>query len=1123
MTFGTQKGKDDIMIRLAMGLLGLGFLLGVSGCNQSQQGAGKQAAMFQLHRKDRTGLDFENVLSQSSEFNVFNYMYFFNGGGVAAGDFNQDSLIDLYFTSNMGPNKLFLNRGNLRFEDVTDQANVAGQGGWTAGVTVVDINHDGLLDLYVSQMGEYQNIKGQNQLYVCTGIQEGVPRYEDQAYQYGLNLVGFGTQATFFDYDLDGDLDMFQLNHSLHRNGTFGQRKVFQDQGQHPRAGDRLFRNDAGTFTEVTEEAGIYSHVIGYGLGIATGDINQDGWPDIYIGNDFHENDYLYINQQDGTFKEELTQHIQHTSRFSMGVDIADINNDGQTEIISLDMLPNDPAILKASLGEDTYGIFQFKLGYGYNYQFSRNTLQLNNGDGSFSEIGMFADVHATDWSWAPLFFDMDHDGYKDLFISNGIPRRMNDIDYVNFRKDHDVRFKANTNNLEEIDLVFVDSMPQIKLFNRFFRNTHDLRFADMDAAIEGAVTSYSNGALLADLDNDGDLDVVVNNIEDEPFIYENIHEPKPDQHFLQLDLTGPETNPLAIGARAIVFKGESQLTYEHFLTKGYQSSMAPGLHLGLGSQQDIDSIVLIWPDRTYQRLDPADIDKRIAIKWEAGLPLFEFERLVPPQANEILAVDITAQTGLDFVHDENPFVEFNREILIPHMVSAEGPALAVGDANGDGLDDVFLGGAKRRRSALYIQQANGQFVNQTPLAMVNDSLFEDVDAQWADLDGDRDLDLIVASGGNEFWGDHPTRRQRVYINEGAGQFSMNDQLFPEALMTAACVEVADMDQDGDQDVFLGARAEVWNYGMIPTSYLYENQGNGQFQLVTDQRAAGLAKVGLVKSANWSDLDQNGFPDLILAMEWGPITVFLNDGKSLRSTALFTEKGWWNMAKVHDFDGDGDLDMLAGNTGMNAKFKPTQDEPLRLYVADFDQNDKLDQVLTYYLGGREVPFANYAEITKQLPQVKNDFLYARDFAAASPARIFGAEAIQKAPVLTVDCLHSIYYEQTSPMTFEARVLPDALQLSPQVQAVMVDVDQDGKQEALMGGNFYQCNIEMGRYDADFGHLFGVGEDGSFTVSDIGNLNLTGEVRQIAPITIGDKSCVIVAKNEAPVQVIQLGE
>ncbi|MCB0663526.1 MAG: CRTAC1 family protein, partial [Saprospiraceae bacterium] len=572
------------------------FFMVPSGCEKngpsSKDQSENQSPAFRLLKKEQTGLNFENVIKQDLEFNVFNYMYFFNGGGIGAGDFNNDGLVDLFFTSNMGPNKLFLNKGGLKFEDVTALAGMEGLNGWTTGVSVVDINNDGLLDIYVSQVGDYKTIKGKNQLWVCQGIENGIPVFKDEAESYGLDFIGFSTQASFFDYDQDGDLDMFLLNHSLHANGTFGKRDVFKGT-YHPESGDKLFRNDKGKFTNVTETSGIISTVIGYGLGVVTGDINNDGWPDIYIGNDFHENDYLYINQQDGTFKESLTEMIQHTSRFSMGVDMADINNDGNNDIISLDMMPEDPVILKSSLGEDDYGVFHFKLGYGYNYQFARNNLQINNGDKTFSEVGIYAGVHATDWSWSPLFVDYDNDGYKDLFISNGIPRRMNDIDYVNYRKSNDdFRWKTQLDNTEKNDLAIVEKMPQIKLGNKFFKNTGHLQFEDESKRVENDLPSFSNGCVSIDLDNDGDLDMVVNNLEDEPFLYENLLSEKNANKgaYLSIAFNGPAQNRNGIGSTVVLFyKDGSILKNEFYPVRGYQSSALTPLHVGVGAEANID------------------------------------------------------------------------------------------------------------------------------------------------------------------------------------------------------------------------------------------------------------------------------------------------------------------------------------------------------------------------------------------------------------------------------------------------------------------------------------------------------------------------------------------------------
>lgn len=1072
---------------------------------------------FQLLRQVDTGLDFKNTLTQSPEFNVFNYMYFYNGGGLAAGDFNQDGLIDLYFTSNMEQNKLFLNQGRITFREAAAEAGVAGQSGWATGASVVDINQDGLLDIYVSQVGDYLMLKGHNQLYVCQEIKDGVPIFKEEAAAYGLDLIGFGTQATFFDYDGDGDLDMYQLNHSLHQNGTFGKRTGLQGE-PHPLSGDRLMRNDGGRFTDVTRSANIMGSVVGYGLGVAVGDLNGDGWPDIYVGNDFHENDYLYLNNQDGTFREALTEQISHTSRFSMGVDIADINNDGHNDIISLDMLPEDPFILKSSLGEDGFDVFKFKLGFGYNPQFSRNTLQLNNGNGAYHEIGAFAGVHATDWSWAPLFFDMDHDGNRDLFISNGIPRRMNDIDYINFKTNDDLKYKESANDLDEDDLSFIEKMPEIKLANKFFRNGGNLRFQDIGGGVAGAAVSYSGSAIYADLDNDGDLDVVTNNIDDEPFVYRNDLIATDTTHYLQLRLSGQPGNRQAIGATAIVFAGKERIVYEHYPTRGYQSSSQGPLHLGLGRVEAIDSILLVWPDRTYQPLSLTTLDTALALNWRAGLPAFDYANLTTGSRATVAMKDITAAAGIDFVHQENPFVDFSREPLIPFMVSTEGPALAVGDVNGDGLEDFFVGSAKRFRSALYLQQPNGTFRNATPEAIIRDSVFEDVDAVFADIENDGDLDLIVAAGGNEYFAEQEPRTQRAYRNDGNGQLTRVD-LFPGVYMTASKIVAADFTGDGLVDFFLGGRVVPWNYGKIPESYLMINQGGGVFQDQTDALAPELKKAGLVKEAAAADMDGDGDIDLVLATGWQPITLFRNEGGRLKAVTLHPESGWWNSLNLADADGDGDLDILAGNFGANNKLKPTPEQPLTMYVNDFDDNEKLDQVLTYYVKGREIPFASHAELIKQLPGLKKRYLYAQDMAKDDLTTIFGADKLKSATRFQATTLENVYLENKGDNQWVTHFLPDRAQFSTIHAAGQLPLLEKGTSRWLVGGNFLGSNIEMGWYDASEAQVLEISAGGVMSVRPIAGVKLDGEVRNVKAITIGGVSRTLVARTGGSLRLV----
>jgi hypothetical protein len=1092
----------------------LAFL--VLGC----QSDNNQRPQFELLTSEHTRLNFTNNPQQTLDFNIFNYMYFFNGGGVSVGDFNNDGLQDVFFTSNIGSNKLFLNKGNFKFEDITEVAKMNGESGWTSGTTVVDINNDGLLDIYVSQIGKYELLQGKNQLYVCQAIKNGIPVYMDEAKDYGLDLVGFSTQASFFDYDLDGDLDMFQLNHSLHNNGTFGKRASFQGKIDEL-SGDKLLRNDNGHFVDISVEANIQSTILGYGLGIAVSDINLDGWPDIYVGNDFHENDYLYINQQDGTYQEMITSQLKHTSRFSMGVDIADLNNDGFSEIISLDMAPDDPYILKTSLGEDGYDVFQYKINFGYHHQYARNNLQLNNGDNTFSEIGLFAGVDATDWSWAPLLFDFNHDGYKDIFISNGIPRRMNDIDYVNFMtSDNDLKEKTSNNILDEEDMAVVEMIPKIKLPNRFFVNNKDLHFRDITNSINNNKESFSNGAAYADFDNDGDLDIVVNNIEDAPFIYKNLQIENDIQEsaYAFINLIGPPANVMAIGAKLIAYKKGEILITENFPARGYLSNVQISLHIGLGDPTLLDSLLLVWPDNTYEIINQNEINKFVTKHWQPDLPSFDFTGLAKTEVYDSFK-NITEETNIDFVHDENPFNEFNREPLIPGMVSTEGPALAVGDLNGDGMDDVFIGSAKRRVSELYLQVNDGSFKKSTPSIIRNDSIFEDVDAVIIDIENDGDLDLIVAAGGNEYRGENEYRKQRVYVNNGSGQFEKKYP-FSDAFMTASCVLPADFNNDGLVDIFFGGRAVPHNHGVVPESYLFQNNGNGQFKDVTKEIANSLSTTGMVKDGNWIDIDKDGDQDLILAIEWQPIKIYLNNNGHFEERSINDLTGWWNFVLPYDFDHDGDIDILAGNTGENSKLKPSLEEPVRMYVADFDQNRQIEQILTYFKNGVEIPFANFDDLTRQMPGLKKEFLFAKDFAKASLTELFGKNSLKNAIMYEANTFSSAYFENTGEgLVFKTHNLPWQLQLSSLNAACIVNSADTNATNLMIGGNFYDCNIEMGRYDANYGNILTIGQKGTFKVSSLGKLRIDGQIRRIKKLKRLGNEVFLLGINDSPITVI----
>lgn len=1086
------------------------------GCTSKKTGD----PMFEVLAQEQTGLNFSNTLQPTAQFNIFQYMYFYNGAGIAAGDFNKDGLVDLFFTANQSQNKLFLNKGDLRFEDVTAAAKIPDDGAWSTGASVVDINNDGLLDIYVCRVGKHQILKGQNQLLICKGIDKnGVPFFEDEAKAYGLDFSGYSTQAAFFDYDLDGDLDMYLLNHSVHENGTFRPRADFLGTNNEL-SGDRIYRNDGGIFKNVTAETGINSTAIGYGLGIAVADVNMDGYPDIYIGNDFHENDYMYINQQNGTFKEELTKRTMHSSQFTMGVDVADANNDGFPEIMSLDMMPYDPYILKRSEGEDSYDIFNMKLGYGYNNQFARNSLQMNRRNGQFSEVGFYSNVFATDWSWAALWMDFDNDGLKDMFISNGIPKRMNDIDYINFVSNEEIQRKIKDNSLAKNDMALIEKFPKIKIPNKFYRNNGDMVFEDLDSRIQKNQPTYSNGSVYADLDNDGDLDVVVNNIDEPVFVYKNKSNDKQQRKSLSVELIGDSLNRNAIGTRLVLFANNEIRTYEKFPVRGFQSSMEIPMHIGMVNTK-IDSAFLVWPDNSYTSVNIKAADTKLSFTYQKNLPRFDYATIINFHKNTAdPVIDITTTTQLLHKHTENDFVEFNREPLIPKMISREGPALETGDMNGDGLTDVFIGSAKGYKSTIWLQQPGGKFSEMKQPMLEADSIYEDVDASMIDLNKDGFTDLVVASGGNEYYGTDIHLLSRVYLNDGKGNLIRKENAIPGIYLTASGVEPIDFNGDGYPDLFLGGRAVPWEYGNIPRSYLLQNDGTGSFKDVTNTLAPELANIGLVTDARWVDMNKDKLPDLLISTEWGSLVAFMNEKGKLRKKILAKEQGWWNFMLPVDIDGDGDLDIIAGNLGLNSRLKASSDQPIRLYYNDFDGNGKKEQVMTYYLNGKEIPFATKDELQKQIPPVKKRFLYAEDFAKANLEQIFSNDKLNKADLLKADYFSNAVLINDGAMNFTIQALPWEAQLTSFRDAVIVDANSDQLPDILLVGNFFDNNIQMGKYDADMGTLLINKGKGQFEVQTLHQLAIKGQVRHARNIQIAGLPATLLVKNNDSLQVIR---
>jgi hypothetical protein len=1093
------------------------MLVFLTGCKTEERNG---TAMFEVLSSKETGLDFSNELSYDKRFNLFKYIYFYNGSGVGAGDFNNDGLIDLFFGSNQHSNRLYLNGGKLHFKDVTADTGIPDDGGWTTGISIVDINNDGLLDIYVCRVGQYEILKSKNQLLVCTGIdRNGVPKYTDKAQEYGLDFSGFSTQAAFLDYDLDGDLDMFLLNHSVHENGTFKPRNEFAGL-YHPLSGDRFYRNDGQAFTDITREVGIISTAVGYGLGIAVSDINLDGYPDIYIGNDFHENDYLYINQKNGTFREDGVQCLMHTSQYSMGVDVADINNDALPEIISTDMLPYDPYILKRSLGGDDYDIFNYKRSVGYSAQYSRNALQLNRGNGLFSEIGEYSGISATDWSWAPLWMDFDNDGLKDLFVSNGIPKRLNDIDYVNYVSNDEVQAKITSNKIEEKDIGLIDKFPQIKLPNRFFKNKGNALFEDANSWVDGDMDTYSNGAVYADFDNDGDLDIVVNNIDEPALLYCNHSNDNKDKPSVKIKLKGASQNRNAIGARVLVFSGSHVMNYEKYPVHGFQSGMEVPLQVGL-NQVKVDSILLIWPDNSFQRISLRIDSLQQEFSYQPGLPVFDYSTLMNFYTGKPAFEEISQQTGLEYRHYENHFIEFDREPLMPFMVSREGPALAIGDINGDGLEDVFIGSSKSKKSAVFIQRSADKFQKLQQPALDNDSTYEDVDACWEDFNGDKFLDLVVASGGNEYYGHSEFLLPRVYLNDGKGNLQRKNDAFDQILVTASSVAANDFNGDGYIDLFIGGRAIPWQYGKTPTSYLLQNDGTGKFTDVTGRYATDLANVGFVKHAVWTDIDKDNDKDLVISLEWDGICAFVNDKGKFTKKYITAKKGWWNFTLPLDIDNDGDIDFIAGNEGLNSRFRASEKEPVRLYYYDFDGNGMNEQVVTYYLQGKEIPFATKSELEKQMPVLKKKFLYAENFAKASLDEIFGAGNLKRANVLTSDFFANVILINDGRANFSVKVLPWEAQLTSYKDATVINANNDGLPDILLAGNFYPNNMQAGQYDADFGSLLiNIGND-SFRRESLYGVNIKGQIRHVRHLSLGaDRECFLLAKNDDSLVVIR---
>ena len=1073
-------------------------------------------ALFERLSPSATGLTFENRLPEDTTINILNYLYYYNGGGVAVIDVNGDGLPDLYFTSNLGQNRLYLNKGNYHFEDITDRAGVAGPDGWKTGVTVADVNGDGRPDIYVSTVS-YLSLHGRNALFINNG--DGT--FTDRAKEYGVDQVGYSTQAAFFDYDGDGDLDLFLLSHSTHTERAIG--SAMKRDVRSPLGGGRLYRNDGGHFVDVSAEAGIYGGIEGFGLGVVVSDLNMDGCPDIYVANDFQENDFLYYNNCNGTFTESIARATAHTSRFSMGVDAADVNNDGRPDVFVADMLPEQESILKTSASSEGFTLFNLRLRAGYHAQYARNTLQLNRGDGRFSDIGFFAGVHATDWSWAPLLADLDNDGRKDLFITSGIYRRPNDMDYINYVGNEAVQATLSS-TITSRNLALLKHLPQVPVPNHAFRNDGGLRFSDVTKQWGLEQPGFSNGAVYVDLNNSGALDLVINNINAPAAIYRNRAREQNSNTYLTVALRGTGKNRDGIGAKLIVRAGDTTQLLEQMPTRGFESSVDPRLHVGLGRARTIDSLTVVWPDGSFQVLTHVTANRLLTLSQSNASGRYSYQRSVPVP----LFRDVTDQLRLDYKHEEDPFNDYDREPLMPRLLSTEGPALAVADVNGDGLDDIYAGGAAGQAGTLFLQQRDGTFRASAQPSLAADSLAEDVDALFFDANGDGHPDLYVVSGGNKLSGSADALRGRLYLNDGRGHMRRAANALPDIFENGSCVAAGDFNGDGHTDLFVGSRVVAGKYGLSPRSHLLQNDGTGHFTDVTREKAPGLSEVGMVTSATWVDYDGDGHLDLVVVGEWMAVRVFHQENgrfvERTKEAGLGGTEGWWNTVSALDVNGDGRPDLVLGNLGLNSYVTASRGEPARLYVHDFGHNGTLEQILTFYKHGVSYPIAGRDELVRLVPSLRSRYPSYAAFGASRIEDIFSPEEVAKAKMLEAHTFASAVALNTGKGSFTLAPLPVEAQLSPVNAVVAGDFDGDGHTDLLLAGNFYGTPPIQGRYDASYGLLLhGLG-DGRFEPVDMtrSGVEIEGQVRRMRPLRMADGGrAIVIARNNDRLVVLRL--